>query len=141
MMIKKMLFGYTPILNENVNFGLLLVRLFAGFSLAFAHGINKIPPSDGFINGISDLGFFAPPFFAWMSGIAEFFGGILVALGLATRPAALLIGINMGVAAFLQHANDPYTAKERALLFFFIALLTFITGAGKYSLDKLISRK
>ena len=47
--MKNILFGYTPIANENVNFGLVIVRLFAGFSLALAHGIGKLPPSDGFI--------------------------------------------------------------------------------------------
>ncbi|MBR9998672.1 MAG: DoxX family protein [Cyclobacteriaceae bacterium] len=138
--MKKVIFGYTPILNENVNFGLLLVRLFAGFSLAFAHGIGKLPPSDGFIGAISELGFPVPGFFAWMSGIAEFFGGLFLAMGLAARPAALLIGINMGVAAFLMHADDPFSGKEKALLFFIIALLVFITGAGKYSVDKIIHR-
>jgi len=138
--MKKILFGYTPILNENVNFGLLVIRLFTGISLAFAHGIGKIPPSEGFINGISDMGFPIPGFFAWMAGIAEFFGGIFLALGLSTRPFALLIGINMGVAAFLRHADDPFSGKEKALLFFFIALLAFITGPGKYSIDRIINR-
>ena len=138
--MRKILFGYTEIKNENVNFGLVLLRVFAGFSLAFGHGLGKIPPSEGFIGGVSDLGFPAPAFFAWCSGIAEFFGGILLALGLSTRPAALFIGINMGVAAFLRHADDPFSGKEKALLFFFIALLFFVTGAGKYSIDKLINR-
>jgi putative oxidoreductase len=139
-MIKRVLFGYTPILNENVNFGLLILRLFAGLSLAFAHGINKIPPSDGFVNGISEMGFSGPSFFAWISALTEFAGGILLAIGLASRPAALFIGINMGVAAFLRHADDPFSGKEKAMLFLVIALVFFVTGAGKYSFDKLINR-
>ncbi len=140
-MIKDTLFGYTRILNENVNFGLLILRVFAGLALALAHGIGKLPPSQGFIDGISDMGFFAPGFFAWVSGLTEFVGGVLVAIGLATRPAALFIGINMGVAAFLSHADDPFMGKEKALLFFFIALFVFVTGAGKYSFDSLINKK
>ncbi len=137
--MKKIFFGYTPILNENVNFGLFLIRLFTGISIAFAHGIGKVPPSEGFIDGISEMGFPIPNFFAWMSAIAEFFGGIFLTIGLATRPFALLIGINMGVAAFLAHAEDPFSGKEKALLFCMIALFLFITGAGKYSIDKIIN--
>lgn len=140
IMLKNAIFGYTDIKNENVNFGLLLLRLFAGLSIAFAHGIHKVPPSDGFVQGVSELGFPFPVMFAWCSAFAEFAGGILMALGLATRPAALLIGINVGVAAFLQHANDPYNVKEMALLYLFIALLVFITGSGKYSFDGWINK-
>ncbi len=140
-MIKSLFFGYTEIKNENVNFGMVLLRIFGGLALALGHGINKLPPSEGFIEGVADLGLPAAGFHAWMSAIAEFFGGLVLALGLATRPAALLIGINMGVAAFLQHGGEGFEAKEKALLFFFIALFFFVTGAGKYSIDKLINRR
>jgi len=139
-MIKRILFGFTEIKNENVNFGLLILRLFAGLSIALAHGLHKWPPSEGFIERTADMGFPAPALFAWLAALSEFVGGLLIALGLATRPTALFAGITVGVAAFLRHAEDPYSGKEKALLFFFIFLFLFITGSGKYSFDRLINR-
>ncbi len=139
-MIKRILFGYTEIKNDNVNFGLLILRLFSGLSFAIVHGLPKIPPSEGFIDGVSNLGFPIPTLFAWLAALSEFLGGFLITLGLATRPAALFAGVTIGVAAFLRHGDDPFSVKEKALLYFFIFLFLFITGSGKYSFDKLINR-
>jgi putative oxidoreductase len=115
--------------------GLLVLRLMAGLALAFAHGINKIPPTEGFIGGVEALGFPLPVFFAWSAGIAEFLGGLCLAIGLLTRPASLLIAFTMAVAFFLRHADDPFGSKEKAFLFGGIALLYLFTGAGRFSTD------
>ena len=45
--------------------GALLLRAFAGLALAFAHGIGKMPPSEGFVGVVAGLGFPAPGAFAW----------------------------------------------------------------------------
>lgn len=80
--------------------------------LLFKHGIGprrgKIRPSDGFTQGIADMGFPAPQSFAWAAGLLEFGGDILLALGLMTRPASLLIGVTMLVVAFIRHVADPF---------------------------------
>jgi putative oxidoreductase len=118
--------------------GLLVLRLMAGLALAFAHGINKIPPSEGFIGGVEALGFPLPVFFGWSAGIAEFVGGLCLAVGLLTRPAALLIAFTMAVAFFLQHAADDFATKEKAFLFGGIALLFLLTGGGRFSVDSFL---
>jgi putative oxidoreductase len=118
--------------------GLLVLRLMAGLALAFAHGINKIPPSEGFVGGVEALGFPLPVFFGWSAGIAEFVGGLCLAVGLLTRPAALLIAFTMAVAFFLQHATDPFETKEKAFLFGGVALLFLLTGAGRFSIDSFL---
>jgi putative oxidoreductase len=115
--------------------GMLLLRLFAGLSLALAHGLGKVPPSAGFIEGVGSMGFPMPVVFAWGSGLAEFAGGILLALGLFTRPAAALIVANMAVAVVIRHAGDPYGNRELAMLFGVIALMFLLTGPGRYSVD------
>jgi putative oxidoreductase len=118
--------------------GLLLLRGFAGLALAFQHGLGKLPPRTGFVDRVGSFGFPAPEFFALMSGIAEFFGGVLLAIGLMTRPAAALIVINMTVAVVFGHAGDPFGRRELPLLFLFVALMYAFVGAGRYGLDRLI---
>lgn len=134
MTVRSLFFGTGP-----ADFGLMIVRVFAGLSLAFAHGMGKLPPSEQFVTGVRGMGFPAPEAFAWLAALSEFAGGLLLALGLLTRPAALAIAITMGVAAFITHASDPFQKKELALFFLAVALCFLFSGAGKYSVDAAIS--
>ena len=121
--------------------GLVLLRVFAGLALAFGHGLGKVPPSDRFAGMVEGFGFPAPELFAWGSGLAEFVGGLLLVIGLLTRPAALFITINMAVAAFIAHGGQSFGEREKALLFGVIALTFFIIGAGRFSLDAFLRRR
>jgi putative oxidoreductase len=138
--LRDLLFG-THTTGPLGDVGLLLLRLFAGLALAFAHGINKLPPAEGFVNRIGGFGFPAPELFAWMAGLAEFGGGILLAAGLLTRPVAAVIVINMIVAVVFGHAGDPFGRRELALMFLFVALLYLFVGAGRYAVDTLLRRQ
>lgn len=120
---------------------LTLLRVFAGLSLALAHGLGKIPPSDRFVEGVANLGFPAPVVFAWSAGLAELAGGLLVAAGLATRPAAGFACFTMLVAAFGRHAADPFEKKELALLYGAILLAFVFVGAGRFGLDALVRKQ
>lgn len=120
--------------------GLLVVRVIGGLALAFAHGMGKVPPSEGFIGRVGGMGFPAPELFAWLASTAEFGGGILLALGLPTRPAALLVCGQMLVVALMAHAGDPFGDREAPVLFGAIALACLLAGGGRYSLDALIRR-
>ena len=112
--------------------GLLVFRLFVGFSMAFAHGLGKLPPSDGFILKIGQMGFPLPWAFAWSATLAEFFGGVLIAAGLYTRRSALFLGFTMLVAAFGAHGADPFAKKELSLLYLVACVLLFFQGAGRF---------
>jgi putative oxidoreductase len=126
---------------HSADLGLLLLRLFAGLALAFAHGIHKLPPSGQFVQGVAEMGFPVPLFFAWASTAAELGGGLLIALGLFVRPAALLVSINMLVAIFLRQAGDPFAERELAALYLAVALALLFTGSGRYGLDNLLRRR
>lgn len=141
MDVKKIVFGGSDVHGTAANWGLAILRIFSGLALAFGHGIRKIPPSDGFIEGVSKLGFPLPGFFAWAAGSAEFFGGILLAAGLFTRPSAFFVLCTMLVAGFIRHAADPFSTKEKALMYAAIALLYLLVGAGKYGVDAIVRRK
>jgi putative oxidoreductase len=65
----------------------------------------------------------------------EFFCSILIIVGFMTRPALIINMIVMTVAAFIVHADDPFTVKEHALTFLTIYSAIFITGPGRISMD------
>lgn len=139
--IKRLLFGGPDQLPISGEFGLLVIRVSVGLTLALAHGWGKIPPGEGFIGMVDTMGFPIPTVFAWLAGIAEFFGGIFVAIGLLTRPAALLATINMAVAFFVAHADDALlevTNKELAMIFGCAMLGLMLVGSGRFSVDRML---
>lgn len=104
--------------------------------MAFSHGWGKL---QGLLEG--DLSFADPisigeaPSLV-MTVFAEFVCGILVALGLFTRAALVPLIITMVVAVFIVHADDPFSKQEFGLLFLVPYITLFLTGPGKFSLDK-----
>lgn len=130
--------------NENTkldDFSLALLRVFIGLTMAFSHGLGKMPPPEQLIGGVEAMGFPMPVFFAWAAALAEFAGGILLAIGLLTRPAAAFVMITMATAFFIVHAADPFQNKEMALLYLLTSLFFVIHGAGRWSVDHFIARK
>lgn len=122
--------------------GLLVIRLFFGLTMAFAHGYGKILNLGGLSANLAKMGFPLPGLFGPLAGLSEFLGGILIALGLATRASAATLTITMLVAAFIIHADDPFGKKELALCYAAAAAGIALAGAGRFSLDrKLFSRK
>ncbi|MBI4388031.1 MAG: DoxX family protein [Candidatus Omnitrophica bacterium] len=124
--------------KENLlDLGLLWLRILMGVGIAH-HGFGKVFGGniEGFAQGVAKLGFPVPIVFAWLSALAEFAGGILVAIGFQTRIAALFVFINMSVAAFMQHAADPLKVKELALCYWVMAGTLILTGGGKFSFKR-----
>ncbi|UFP96023.1 DoxX family protein [Gloeobacter morelensis] len=120
--------------------GLLVLRVFAGLTMA-SHGLGKVPPDAGLVETVASLGFAAPVFFAWSAGLAELVGGILLAVGLLTRPAAAAILFTMLVAGFILHGSQPFAEKELALLYAAVSFAFLLAGAGRFSLDGWIGER
>lgn len=140
-MLKQILFGGESGLSPLANAGLTLLRIFTGVTMALSHGIGKLPPPEGLIQGTAKLGFPAPELFAWSAALAEFAGGIGLALGLFTRISSFFVAFTMFVAAFGAHLNDPFAKKELALLYFFIAVAFLLKGSGDWSIDSFLRDK
>ncbi|MDQ3521826.1 MAG: DoxX family protein [Gemmatimonadota bacterium] len=130
MKLREVLFGGSGGASPQADVGLMLLRGFTGLALALAHGLGKLPPNPRFVERVSGFGFPAPELFAWASGFAEFGGGLLLAFGLLTRPVAAFIFFNMMVAVLFAHADEPFTGKEKALLFGIVALMFAFVGSG-----------
>jgi len=76
-----------------------------------------------------------------VAGVLEVGGGILVLLGLFTRPAAFVLSGMMAVAYFMAHAPSGHVlvpflnGGEPAVLFCFIFLLLAVAGGGAWGFD------
>jgi len=122
------------------DFGLLLLRVVTGLYLAFGHGLGKItggPEQWAGLGGtmeIFGLGFM-PTFWGFMAAVAEFVGALLVAVGFVTRPAALLVVLNMAVAATAHITGAIDGGPELALIYAVVFLSLVFVGPGKYSVD------
>lgn len=138
MNFKDLLFGGSFESRPLGDVGLALLRAFTGLALAFGHGLGKLQAPEKFLGFISTLGVPAPFVSGWLAIFAEFFGGLLLAFGLLTRPAAFLIVCVMLTAYFGVHINDPFAKQESALMYGFIALAFLIVGSGRYGLDALV---
>lgn len=121
--------------------GLLILRLGGGLLLAFLHGWGKVPPSDGFVGMIDGLGFPAPMLFAWLAAIAEFAGGLMIAVGLFSRPVAAFVSLHFLFVVFVAHAGDTLGGRELPIIFLVIAATVMLTGPGRFSLDAMFGRK
>jgi putative oxidoreductase len=139
MRLPELLFGY-EVNSRMTDLGLLILRVFSGLALALAHGWRKVPPSEGFIGMVGRMGMPAPEVFAWLAAFAEFGGGLLIALGLLTRPASFLVVGHFVLVVLLAHAGDPFGDRELPLFFLVTALLFLLAGAGRYSVDAALRR-
>ena len=127
--------------NRMHDMAILFLRLGFGLSMA-THGYAKIFGGwmGKFTEGVAAMGFPAPEVFAWIAALSELVGGILVALGLGTRVSAFFVAFTMVVAAFVQHAADPFAKKELAVLFLVGFSALILTGGGQFALDRLIHK-
>lgn len=119
---------------------LLLLRV-ASALMMVTHGWPKIANFSDYLNRFADPLGLGPALSLQATIFAEFFCAILLALGLLTRLALIPLIITMATVVFIVHGGDAFGDKELPLLYLFTFLVLFITGPGKYSLDKRIVRK
>jgi putative oxidoreductase len=119
-----------------------LLRVVTG-ALFMEHGLQKlfgllVDPSHPW-NG-------PPPALSqfWVAGVLETVGGLLIVLGLFTRPVAFLLAGEMAVAYFTAHLPRSFwpviNGGEHTVLYCFIYLYLCATGPGPYSLDAAVRR-
>jgi putative oxidoreductase len=102
--------------------------------LFIEHGTQKLfgfPPSDHAMPEMVSL--------LWFAGVLEAFGGLLLLVGLFTRPVAFILSGQMAVAYWMAHApGSIYPAINKgdaAILFCFLFLYIAAAGPGAFSLD------
>ena len=109
-----------------------LLRVVTGL-MFWQHGAQKL---FGWLDGrqVQDL-----TSLSGVAGLLEFVGGILIVIGLFTRPVAFVLSGEMAFAYFLSHAPRALwpieNRGEASVLFCFLFLFFAAHGAGRYSLD------
>ncbi|MBV8336141.1 MAG: DoxX family protein [Alphaproteobacteria bacterium] len=79
-----------------------------------------------------------------VQALLELVGGILIVIGLFTRPVAFILAGDMAVAYFYAHAPKGFfpslNGGKLAILYCFVFLYLFVAGAGVWSVDEVRSR-
>ena len=111
-----------------------LLRIITGF-LFLQHGSSKLLgiPYNAMFDGLQLMSLMG------VAGILELVGGMLILIGLFTRPVAFILSGQMAFAYFMAHAPGGFLPinnhGELAVMFSFVFLYFSVAGAGKLSID------
>ena len=119
---------------------LALLRIVAGYTFLL-HGSAKLlsMPHVAMFDGLQLFSLYG------LAGVFELVGGLLLVLGLFTRPVAFVLSGQMAVAYFMAHASEGrvlmplLNGGESAVLFCFVFLYLFVAGGGAWALDNRLS--
>ena len=130
--------------------GYPLIRFFTGLIL-MPHGAGKLfgwfggRGIEGTAAGFAKMGLEPALALAYVVGVTEFFGGLLVAIGLLTRPAAVGMIAIMAVAVFQVHLKNGFFwfngGYEYPLLWGIIGIAILFRGGGALSVDRKIGKE
>ena len=129
--------------RRSLHLGLLILRV--GVGLVFiGHGFPKLKGGPevwtkiGKAMALVGLGF-APVFWGFMAAVSEALGGLLLALGVLVRPAAVLMLVTMTVAVvFLANGDAGFSQWSHPLTVALVFLGFAIMGGGRYALGSRI---
>jgi putative oxidoreductase len=128
---------------------LLVGRILIGW-LFLASAWGKLGNVAGFAGYLKNLKVPAPEFWSWIGALAELVVGVSLVLGVATRYGALLCALFLIVATALAHRYWEYPAAQlmnqynhflKNIAIFGGALILFVTGAGRYSIDRMLAKR
>jgi putative oxidoreductase len=131
---------------------LLVGRVLIGWLfLVSSAGIGgKLWNHAGFLGYLKNLGAPAPEVSSWIGALVEFVIGAALILGVGTRYAALLCALFLICATALAHRYWEYPAAQvmaqynnflKNLAIFGGALLLFVSGPGRFSVDRALSKQ
>lgn len=131
-------------LDRFQSLGALVMRLVLGVIMV-RHGYDKIIPSGALYNFSHFVSHMhLPMWLGYVAAFTEFFGGILLIIGLLTRVAAFMTAADMAVAIIKVHIHGGIIGPNSfalPLALFAIALMLVFTGCGWLGLDDFAGRR
>ena len=137
------------IFASRAGFGMTVLRIVAGLTF-MAHGSQKLfgwfggAGLTGVAQWMESIGLAPGYLMALAAGSAEFLGGLALLVGLLVRPASLVLACTMAVAIVTVHLANGFfmnnNGYEFALALLAICVALLIEGAGRVSVDGLLSR-
>ncbi|MDA1191120.1 MAG: DoxX family protein [Candidatus Poribacteria bacterium] len=137
---------YSSRMDRVRDVGLLALRVGLG-AMFMKHGYGKITGGverwerlGGAMENVFGIGF-APVLWGFMAAFSEFFGGLMLMVGIAFRPAAGLLAFTMLVAG-LNHLKrgDGFNTASHALEACVIFTSLILIGGGRFSVDAVLFR-
>lgn len=126
--------------SYNYDLAIVMLRFVFGVML-MTHGYHKLITFNEILPNFPDMIGIGSKLSLILVIFAEFFCAFFVAVGFLTRMSLIPIIIAMSVAGFVAHANNAFSVKELSLLYLLLAVVIFVFGSGKFSLDKLLFKK
>ena len=119
-----------------------ILRVAAGLLLV-THGYGKIMNPFSAAGMVEGLGFYPGVFWSPLLAATEFFGGILIAVGLFTRPAAFAAMIVLAVTVYFHGIvqAEGLGGAEKSILWTLIMFYFVIRGANGHSVDVKLGRQ
>ena len=118
-----------------------ILRVVAG-GLLVGHGYNKILDPLGTVAMVERFGLHPGSFWSPLLSVIEFFGGLFVAAGLLTRPAALAASVALGATAYFNWVveGQGWSGAEKFVIWTAIMLYFTVRGGNRQSVDAKIGR-
>lgn len=126
--------------EKKASIAILLLRLVAGLTMAFSHGLGKLENYSAAVDSFPDP-FGAGSQLSLILAIgAELICGLLIAVGFATRFTVIPLIITMATAFFIIHGGDAFGDREMSFIYMAMYIVILIVGPGKYSIDNYINK-
>lgn len=134
---------FPPFLERHCEAGTLVLRLVVAFVLVYGTADNVLSHNRmmEFRDFLAERGTPFPLFSAHLSAYAQFICGLLIAFGLATMPAGLVMVVNFVCAYVIAHLGQPVEANWAPILMLAASTLFFIHGPGAVSVDEVLRRR
>jgi putative oxidoreductase len=130
-----------PVYNSTHQIVETILRVAAGVLLV-THGYGKIMDPFRAVGMVESLGFYPGVFWSPLLAATEFFGGILIAIGLFTRPAAFAATIVLLVTVYFHGIvkAEGLAGSEKSILWAAIFLFFAVRGGNSHSVDAKLTK-